>query len=111
MRRFAALILSLVALAWSVGAAAGVRMSFHSFNGSVLFGRFPHAFVVLEGTLDKTGHPIDENYGFTAKTISTRLLNEPADNLDKFGGAEVLAKDVVRLPDVVKGNGEGGLVV
>ncbi|RIV75792.1 hypothetical protein [Pelagerythrobacter aerophilus] len=80
MRRLAALILSLVALAWSVGAAADVRMSFHSFNGSVLFGRFPHTFIVLEGTLDETGQPIEENYGFTAKTVSTRLLNEPVEH-------------------------------
>lgn len=80
MRRFTALILALVALVWSVGAAAGVQMSFHSFNGSVLFGRYPHAFIVLEGTLDETGQPIDENYGFTAKEVSLRVLSEPVEH-------------------------------
>ncbi len=80
MRRLATLILALVALAWSAGAAAEVRMSFHSFNGSIFFGRYPHAFVVLEGTLEETGAPIDENYGFTAKEVSLRILSEPVEH-------------------------------
>lgn len=80
MGRFLATLLALVALAWSAGAAAEVRMSFHSFNGSVLFGRYPHAFIVLEGTLEETGAPVQENYGFTAKTISTRILSGPVEH-------------------------------
>ena len=60
MGRFLAMLLALVALACSAGAAAEVRMSFHSFNGSVLFGRYPHAFIVLEGTLEETGAPVQE---------------------------------------------------
>ncbi|MXO68953.1 hypothetical protein GRI72_08955 [Altererythrobacter marinus] len=80
MGRFLAMLLALVALACSAGAAAEVRMSFHSFNGSVLFGRYPHAFIVLEGTLEETGAPVQENYGFTAKTISTRILSGPVEH-------------------------------
>tara|TARA_B100000678_G_scaffold256964_1_gene235662 strand:- start:56 stop:580 length:525 start_codon:yes stop_codon:yes gene_type:complete len=70
------LIVALVALAWSHAAFAEVRMSFHSFDGSVLFGRYPHAFVVLEGTLDN-GTRVDENFGFTAKNFSPAILNGP----------------------------------
>ena len=51
MRRFFALLLGLWALALAGPAAAEVRISFHSFNGSVVVGRYPHAFVVFEGTL------------------------------------------------------------
>ena len=80
MRRLASLILALVALAWSAGAAAEVRMSFHSFNGSLFFGRYPHTFVVLEGTLEKTGAPIEENYGFTAKSASPAVLRGPVEH-------------------------------
>ncbi len=47
---------------------AEVQIHFQSFNGSVLFGRYPHTFIVLEGTLDSTGEVIDENYGFTTSS-------------------------------------------
>ena len=67
------LIVALVALAWSTTAFAEVRMSFHSFDGSVLFGRYPHAFVVLEGTTSD-GRKVDENFGFTAKHTTTAVL-------------------------------------
>ena len=58
-------------------AEAKVRVSFHSFNGSVLFGRYPHTFVVFEGTLDETGQAINENFGFTAKTVTPAILSGP----------------------------------
>ena len=58
-------------------AEAKVRVSFHSFNGSVLFGRYPHTFVVFEGTLDETGQVINENFGFTAKTAGPAVLAGP----------------------------------
>jgi len=73
------LIVALVALAWSHAAFAEVRMSFHSFDGSVLFGRYPHAFVVLEGTLDD-GTKVDENFGFTAKRNTTAILEGPVEH-------------------------------
>ena len=65
----------------SVGVApalAEVRASFHSFNGS-LFGRYPHTFVVFEGTLDSTGEAVNENYGFSARDAGPGVL---------FGSAE-----------------------
>lgn len=64
-------------LATAQPAEAKVRVSFHSFNGSVVFGRYPHTFVVFEGTLEETGQAINENFGFTAKTVSPAILNGP----------------------------------
>ncbi len=80
MFRLIALIFALALSGWSIPAAAEVKMSFHSFNGSVLFGRYPHTFVVLEGTLDSTGQTINENYGFTAKKVSTAILSGPVEH-------------------------------
>jgi hypothetical protein len=63
----AAALLGLMA----VPAAAAVQITFysHEFGSS-----FPHAFVVVQGTLDRGGPRIDEDYGFTAKSISPAIL-------------------------------------
>jgi len=75
-RRF--LVAVALALAtWAVPAQAEVKVHFHSFNGSLLGNRFPHTFVVLEGRLDDTGEVVDENWGFTAKTVSPAILAGP----------------------------------
>ena len=81
-RRLLSLVLSLVFLCASLlvtaqPAEAKVKVSFHSFNGSVVFGRYPHTFVVFEGTLDETGQAINENFGFTAKTVTPAILSGP----------------------------------
>ena len=55
-------------------------MTFHSFDGSVLFGRYPHAFVSLEGELED-GTPIRENYGFSAKSASPAVLAGPVEHV------------------------------
>jgi len=80
MIRFLTLVTALVLSSWSLPAAAEVKMSFHSFNGSVLFGRYPHAFVALEGTVDSTGEVVEENYGFTAKKVTTAILSGPVEH-------------------------------
>lgn len=77
MARFIAKLALLFALLWSGPALAEVRIHFHSFNGSVLIGRYPHTFIALEGTLDSTGEVINENYGFTAKKVSPAILSGP----------------------------------
>ena len=77
MRRCLALITALFALLVALPAAAQVTVSFHSFNGSVFFGRYPHTFVVLDGTLDSTGEKIHENYGFSAKSVTPAILTGP----------------------------------
>lgn len=74
------LVLAIAALvAWSAPAHAEVKVHFHSFNGSFL-GRYPHAFVVFEGTLDDTGERIDDNYGFSAKVAGPSVLMGPVEH-------------------------------
>lgn len=52
-------------------ARAEVVVSFYSHD----FGdRFPHAFIVMKGTLDVTGEAVDANYGFTAVSVSPAIL-------------------------------------
>lgn len=52
-------------------ASAAVEITFLSkeFGAS-----FPHAYVALEGTLDRTGERIEANYGFTATHVSPAVL-------------------------------------
>lgn len=74
------LLFSLLALfAFAQPAWAQVEVEFHSFNGSVFFGRYPHTFVVFRGKLDDTGQVIDENFGFTAKHVSPAILVGPVE--------------------------------
>ena len=55
----------------SAPARADVVVSFYSHD----FGdRFPHAFIVMTGTLDATGEVVDVNYGFTATSVSPAIL-------------------------------------
>jgi hypothetical protein len=66
-------LLALVAAALTVPAAAraAVEITFYSREyGS----HFPHAFVVLTGTLVATGERIEANYGFTATHVSPAIL-------------------------------------
>lgn len=69
-RLTAFLAAALLALTAAPGWAA-VSITFYSKE---LGASFPHAFVVLEGTLDRGGPRIEEDYGFTAKTISPAIL-------------------------------------
>lgn len=78
-RLFAPLVLLAALLAPST-AAAEVEVHFHSFNGSVLLGRYPHTFVVFEGALED-GTPVNENYGFTARKISPAILTGPVEHM------------------------------
>ena len=81
-RAVSRLLLALAALvAWTVPAQAEVDVSFHSFNGSVIWGRYPHAFVAFDGTLDDTGERIHENYGFSAKTAGPAVLFGPVKHI------------------------------
>lgn len=76
MGRIVKLLIALCACVWAQAVSAEVTVSFHSFNGSVLFGRYPHTFVVLNGTLED-GTEINENYGFTAKRATPAVLRGP----------------------------------
>lgn len=65
-------LLAAVLLAWAAApVSAAVSITFYSKE---LGTSFPHAFVILEGTLDRGGPRIEEDYGFTAKTISPAIL-------------------------------------
>lgn len=76
MRRLSILLALLLALI-AAPAWAQVTLTFHSFNGSMFGGRFPHTFIVLAGTLEANGKPVNENYGYTAKSVSPAVLNGP----------------------------------
>jgi len=58
---FFSALLMLVTFAPAVQAKVTIAFYSHEFDG-----RFPHAFVKLEGTLEATGQRIDQNFGFTA---------------------------------------------
>ena len=72
-RGLRSIILSLLMLCAGLAAPARaeVVVSFYSHD----FGdRFPHAFIVMKGTLDATGEAVDANYGFTAVSVSPAIL-------------------------------------
>ncbi len=75
----ARLLCLLAALLLPFPAAAQVLLSFQSFNGSMFGGRFPHTFVVLQGTLDATGAAVNENYGYSAKSATPAVLSGPVE--------------------------------
>ena len=77
MGRFLRLIVALLALATASAAGAEVRITFHSFNGSVLFGRYPHTFISMDGALDSNGARVHENYGWSAKSVTPAVLTGP----------------------------------
>ncbi|MGI8943603.1 MAG: hypothetical protein ACR2FJ_05100 [Qipengyuania sp.] len=81
MGRYLRLFIAIFAFGWASAASAAVELSFHSFNGSVVFGRYPHAFVVMEGTLDSTGARVSENYGFSAKSATPAVLRGPVEHV------------------------------
>ncbi|GMM93628.1 hypothetical protein [Qipengyuania sp. MTN3-11] len=81
MRRLLYLLFAALTLAWTSVASAAVTMHFHSFNGSVLFGRYPHTFVVLEGTLEASGQRVEENFGWSAKRVTPAVLSRPVEHM------------------------------
>lgn len=77
--RLLAPLVALLGLFLPAGAWARVTVSFHSFNGSLFGNRFPHAFVAVSGKLDDTGLAVEDNWGFTAKSISPAILAGPVE--------------------------------
>lgn len=73
-------LLVLCALTWATMSAAAVDITFHSFNGSVLAGRYPHTFVAMKGTLED-GTQVDENFGFSAKKATIAVLRGPVEHI------------------------------
>ena len=91
MRKLIALVVSFLALSLAAPASAEVRMSFHSFDGET-FGRYPHAFVVLEGTLASNGQRVKENYGFSAKSVTPAILTGPVKHMILIEKNKYIAK-------------------
>lgn len=79
-RLLAAVLFALVGMGFASPAQADVQVSFHSFNGSVLWGRYPHTFVVFEGKLEN-GTEVDANYGFSARYSAEAISSGPAEHM------------------------------
>jgi hypothetical protein len=90
-RLLALLAAFLVALV-AVPASAAVQITFYSKE---LGATFPHAFVTLAGTLDRSGQRIDVDYGFTAKTVSPAILfgRVAGEVISDHGAAYIKASD------------------
>jgi hypothetical protein len=71
LRPLLATLLLLASIFGSAPAWAAVTITFWSHE---LGNSFPHAFFTLRGVPDAGGAPVDVNYGFTAKSISPKLL-------------------------------------
>ena len=71
LSRLAAFLAAVLLTLTAAPAWAAVSITFYSKE---LGASFPHAFVILEGTPDRGGARIEEDYGFTAKTISPAIL-------------------------------------
>lgn len=71
LSRLAALLTALLIALTAAPAWAAVEVTFWSKE---LGASFPHAFITVAGTLDRGGARIDEDYGFSAKTISPAIL-------------------------------------
>jgi hypothetical protein len=71
------ILLAIVCALAPATAQARVMLVFHSFNGSLFAGRYPHTFVELTGTLDGDGRVIHENYGYTGDGTAMQALAGP----------------------------------
>lgn len=69
--RLTALLFVLLFALFAAPAHAAVQITFWSKE---LGASFPHAYVTVEGTLDRSGQRISEDYGFSAKTVSPAIL-------------------------------------
>lgn len=87
-RLWSALLAALLALL-STPAAAAVEIRFHSKD----FGAtFPHAFIVLEGTVDATGERVSANFGFTVRhAIGPSILVGPVQGVVESAGPAYVA--------------------
>ena len=90
MRLLAAFVSLLSAFLLACPAAAQVTLSFHSFNGSMFGGHYPHTFIVLEGTDDATGERINANYGFTAIRVTPAVLTGSVEGTVESKGLDYL---------------------
>jgi hypothetical protein len=83
------LLALLSAWLWAAAAQAAVEIQFHSKD----FGAtFPHAFIVLRGTVEATGEAVDANYGFTLRhLVGPSALLGPVDGVIESESAGYVA--------------------
>lgn len=78
MLKFVRVFACLLALSLaSTPAVAAVTVTFYAHGGNEIRGDmllFPHAYVVLTGTLEATGESVDQAVGFTARDPGPQLL-------------------------------------
>ena len=87
--RLILLSLMLLCTGLAAPARAEVVVSFYSHD----FGdRFPHAFIVMKGTVDATGEIVDANYGFTAVSVSPAILLGSVKGKVESSEADYIAK-------------------
>jgi hypothetical protein len=80
--RLRSFLIAIALLLWPAASQAAVRIDFYSHE----FGRtFPHAFVILKGTLDATGEVVDTNLGFSAVTVSPAMLMRSVEGIVQIG--------------------------
>jgi hypothetical protein len=65
------LFLLLLVFGWSAAANAAIEISFYSKD---MASSFPHAYVRLTGTDERTGEAVDVNYGFTPVSLGPGIL-------------------------------------
>ena len=64
-------LMTAMLLLLSPAAKAEVVATFYSHD---LDDHFPHALIVVKGTVDSSGEVVDTNYGFTAVNVSPAIL-------------------------------------
>lgn len=72
------LLFLLLTLGWAGTAAAEIEIHFHSKD---MASTFPHAFVRLTGTDERTGEAVDINYGFTPVSLTPAILFGPVQGM------------------------------
>lgn len=72
-KSFSTLVFAVLAL-FPHSARAQITVAFYSHE---LGSSFPHTFIVLKGTPQAGGVPVDVNFGFTARSVSPAILLGP----------------------------------
>jgi hypothetical protein len=83
------LLLLVLILGWSASASAAIEISFYSKD---MASSFPHAYIRLTGTNDRTGQPIDVNYGFTPVSLGPGILFGSVRGMIESAGPEYIAR-------------------
>ena len=67
-------LLFLIALLCGAAVPANAAVEIAFYSRELGGNNFPHAFIVLHGTVDATGERVDTSYGFTARAVTPAIL-------------------------------------